>query len=427
MNQNIAFVDDEPNVLESLKWVFKDEPYNTFTFQSPLEVLERIKKDEFAVVVADQVMPEIEGIKFLQMVKERWPSTVCIIMTAHADLQMAINAVNQGNIFRFVFKPWDIMEMKTAVKNAIDLYELKAEVRRLWQITKSQNRQLLDLNQKLKMKVNEQVREIQNTEEERRKLEIQLIQSQKMKALGTLAGGVAHDFNNILSGIMGYTEVASLLVNGDTQVKGILDKVLEAGERAKDLIRQILSFSKQAEEKQSPMKINPVIEEVIKLLKASLPPNIEIHEDIDGESHLLEADPTRIHQILMNLCTNSAYAMRKKGGALKVSLVNVELDHKGAAIHHNLKPGNYLKLSVTDTGHGMNQGTMERIFDPYFTTKEKGKGTGLGLAVVHGIVENYHGAIIVESEPDKGAAFHVYLPCIQLNDRKTIELGEVVL
>ena len=141
MTQKIAFVDDEPNVLESLKWVFKDEPYNTFTFQSPFEVLEKMKEDEFAVVVADQVMPEIEGIKFLQLVKERRPSTVCIIMTAHADLQIAINAMNQGNIFRFVFKPWDVMEMKTTIRNAIDLYELKAEVRRLWKITKSQNKQ----------------------------------------------------------------------------------------------------------------------------------------------------------------------------------------------------------------------------------------------------------------------------------------------
>ena len=182
MKRKIAFVDDEPNVLESLKWVFKDEPYLTYTFQSPFDVLEKIKTHEFAVVVADQVMPEIEGINLLKLVKEIRPSTICIIMTAHADLQIAISAVNQGNIFRFVFKPWDIMEIKTAVKNAIDFYELKSEISGLWKVTKNQNRQLLELNRKLKMKVHEQNQEIQQTEVVRRELEAQLIHSQKMEA-----------------------------------------------------------------------------------------------------------------------------------------------------------------------------------------------------------------------------------------------------
>ena len=148
MNRKIAFIDDEPNVLESLKWVFKDEPYNTYTFHDPFEVLEKMEEDEFAVVVADQVMPDIEGIKFLQLVKEKRPATVCIIMTAQPDLKIAVNAINQGNIFRFVHKPWDIVEIKTTVKNAVDLYDLKAEIRRLWQLTKKQNEQLLEFNQK---------------------------------------------------------------------------------------------------------------------------------------------------------------------------------------------------------------------------------------------------------------------------------------
>ena len=156
MTQKVAFVDDEQSVLESLKWVFKDEPYEIFIFTDPFELLAKFDGNEFAVVVADQVMPEIEGIPFLQLVKEKSPATVCIIMTAHADLKIAIDAMNKGNIFRFVFKPWDIVEIKTAVKNAVDLYELKSEIRRLWQVTKNQNEQLLELNQKLKDKVDEQ-------------------------------------------------------------------------------------------------------------------------------------------------------------------------------------------------------------------------------------------------------------------------------
>ena len=415
MSYKIAFVDDEANVLESLKWVFKDEPYNTFTFQHPLEVLEKIDDEEFAVVLADQLMPEIEGIKFLQLVKEKKPSTVCMIMTAQPDIKIAINAMNQGNIFRFVSKPWDIMELKTAVKNAIDQYELKSEIRRLWQITKKQNDQLLILNQKLKEKVDKQTEEIKQTEKERRDLEVQLIQSQKMEAIGTLAGGIAHDFNNILSGIVGYTEIASLLVNKDPQVKGILNKVLKACERAKSLIDQILSFSRQKKQEEEPIQIGPIIEEVIKLLKASLPPGIKIIEDISGKTEVINADPTRIHQILMNLCTNSTHAMKEKGGVLKVSLAPVELDANEACAYHNLTSGSYLKLSVSDTGHGISQSTMKRIFDPYFTTKEKGEGTGLGLSVVHGIVKNYKGAIIVDSEPGKYTRFDVYLPHLKLS------------
>jgi len=415
MSYKIAFVDDEANVLESLKWVFKDEPYNTFTFQHPLEVLEKIDDEEFAVVLADQLMPEIEGIKFLQLVKEKKPSTVCMIMTAQPDIKIAINAMNQGNIFRFVSKPWDIMELKTAVKNAIDQYELKSEIRRLWQITKKQNDQLLILNQKLKEKVDKQTEEIKQTEKERRDLEVQLIQSQKMEAIGTLAGGIAHDFNNILAGIVGYTEIASLLVNKDPQVKGILKKVLKACERAKSLIDQILSFSRQKKQEEEPIQIGPVIEEVLKLLKASLPSGIKIIEDVSGKTEVINADPTRIHQILMNLCTNSTHAMKETGGVLKVSLAPVELDINDACVFHNLTPGSYLKLSVSDTGHGMSQSTMKRIFDPYFTTKEKGEGTGLGLSVVHGIVKNYKGAIIVDSEPGKYTRFDVYLPRLKLS------------
>ena len=415
MNRRIAFVDDEPNVLESLKWVFKDEPYETHTFQNPFDTLEKLEENEFAVVVADQVMPDIEGIKFLQLVKEKRPATVCIIMTAQPDLKIAIDAMNQGNIFRFVHKPWDIVEIKTIVKNAVDLYDLKTEIRRLWQLTKKQNEQLRDLNQKLKEKVDEQTEEIKQTEEERRELEIQLMQSQKMEALGTLAGGIAHDFNNILSGIVGYTEVAGLLAEENPQVKGILNKVLEACERARSLITQILSFSRHKKEELEPIQIGPVIKEVVKLLRASLPPDIEIIENIEGYSELVEADPTRIHQILMNLCTNSAHAMKEKGGTLKIDLIPLEVDSNEAHSYDNLTPGSYFKLSVSDTGHGMSQAIIERIFDPYFTTKEKGEGTGLGLSVVHGIIKNYKGAIVVESKPEEYTTFDVYLPRLNLS------------
>lgn len=416
MGRKIAFIDDEPNVLEALKWVFKDEPYELNIFDHPSDLLNRLETEEFAVVVADQVMPEMEGIELLQIVKERCPSTVCIIMTAHADLKIAINAMNKGNIFRFVFKPWDIVELKTNIKNAVDLYELKAEVRRLWKITKDQNEQLLDLNSKLKVKVVEQNREIIQTEKERNELEVQLIDAQKMEAMGTLASGIAHDFNNILSGIVGYSEVAMLLADNDKQVSNILGKILEACDRAKSLINQVLSFSRQNYQAhdEEPIQVAPIISEVIKLLKVSLPENIEIKENIDKDTGLIKASPTMIHQVIMNLCTNAIHAMKENGGILSITLFTTELTPDNPLINSYVKPGHYLRLIISDNGPGIPSETMEKIFDPYFTTKEKGEGTGLGLSVVHGIVKNYNGAVTVDSEANVQTTFDVILPLMIL-------------
>ena len=418
MGHQIAFIDDEPNVLEALKWVFKDEPYELSIFYSPSDLLNSLESQEFAVVVADQVMPEMEGIKLLQLVKEKCPATVCIIMTAHADLKIAINAMNQGNIFRFVFKPWDIVELKTAVKNAIDLYELKAEVHRLWKITKDQNEQLLDLNSKLKVKVVEQNREIRQTEKERNELEVQLINAQKMEAMGTLASGIAHDFNNILSGIVGYSEVAMLLADKDKQVSNILGKILEACDRAKSLINQVLSFSRQNYQAhdEEPIQVAPIISEVVKLLKVSLPENIEIKENINKNTGLIKASPTMIHQVIMNLSTNAIHAMKANGGVLSIDLSTVKLDSESYQINNDMKPGHYLKLTISDNGPGIPAETMEKIFDPYFTTKDKGEGTGLGLSVVHGIIKNYKGTISVNSEPNVLTTFEAVLPLMILPD-----------
>ena len=412
MGHKIAFIDDEPNVLESLKWIFMDESYEINTFEHPLDLLNALPAEEFAVVVADQVMPEMEGIKLLQIVKEKYPATVCIIMTAHADLKIAINAMNQGNIFRFVFKPWDIVELKTAVKNAIDLYELKTEVRRLWEITRNQNEQLLDLNSKLKVRVVEQNREIRHTEMKRNELEAQLINAQKMEAMGTLASGIAHDFNNILSGIVGYSEVAMLLADSNKQVSNILEKILEACDRAKSLINQVLSFSRQNYQAidEEPVQVAPIISEVVKLLRISLPENIEIKENIDSNAGLIKASPTMIHQVIMNLCANAIYAMKVNGGTLLIELSTTMLDPDSSLINNYVKPGHYLKLTISDNGPGIPVDTMEKIFDPYFTTKEKGEGTGLGLSVVHGIVKNYKGAVTVRSEAYVQTTFDVLLP-----------------
>jgi len=249
-------------------------------------------------------------------------------------------------------------------------------------------------------------------EEEKKKLEAQLQQSQKMEAIGTLAGGIAHDFNNILSLIIGYTELAMGNLPKDSRARSDMNKLLKAGERAKDLVKQILTFSRHTEQEQKPILIHPIIKEALKLLRSTLPTTIEIRQNISSANMVL-ADPTHIHQVIMNLCTNAYHAMNEKGGVLEVSLSDIELDSEFTAKHLNAYPGPYLRLTVSDTGQGIEEKAIDRIFEPYFTTKEKSGGTGMGLAVVHGIVKSHGGIITVYSKPGKGSTFNVFLPRIE--------------
>ncbi len=271
------------------------------------------------------------------------------------------------------------------------------------------------------------VSESRRAQDEKIKLEKQLQQAQKMEAIGTLAGGIAHDFNNILAAIIGYTEIASFSLEKGSNTESNLQKALEASKRAKDLVRRILSFSRQSDPKREPVNMAPLVKETLKLLRASLPTTIEIHSHIENESGIIEADTTQIHQVLMNLCTNAAHAMENKGGVLDVRLTKVKRDAVSATENPEPEKRNYLKLTVRDSGSGMQANIIERIFDPYFTTKEKGKGTGLGLAVVRGIVKSHGGCITVKSEPEKGSTFDVYFPCIEPEAESTIKMTDETL
>ncbi len=243
--------------------------------------------------------------------------------------------------------------------------------------------------------------------------ELQLRQAQKMESIGTLAGGIAHDFNNILNAIIGYTDLA--MIRESDEVQGLRDdlrQVRTAADRAASLVRQILTFSRKQHQEKSPLQISLVIKEALKLLRASIPTTIDIRQDIQAQDTVL-ADPTEIHQLIMNLCTNAFQAMADQGGVLQVTLLKKALlGYTMTDSGSDLPPGSYLVLTVSDTGCGMDQETRARIFDPYFTTKELGKGTGLGLAVTHGIVKGHQGGIVVNSEPGRGTTFEVYLPAI---------------
>jgi PAS domain S-box-containing protein len=254
---------------------------------------------------------------------------------------------------------------------------------------------------------------VKGSQEEKARLEARLRQAQKMEAIGTLAGGISHDFNNILAAMMGYTELVLLNHPEGTRVHHYLDEILNAGDRAKNLVSQILAFSRQSESERKPIQLRPIVKESLKLLRASLPATIEIRQDIGTDEAIVLADPTQIHQIIMNLCTNAAQAMRENGGILEVGLHQVQADQDLCAAHPDLRPGPCVALTVGDTGCGMTQDVLDRIFEPYFTTKEKGEGTGLGLAVVHGIVTGYGGVISVKTEPARGSVFKIYLPALE--------------
>ncbi len=243
-----------------------------------------------------------------------------------------------------------------------------------------------------------------------------LREMQKMEAIGTLASGISHDFNNILSAIIGYSELANYQLRNNKSCFDSINEIMKAGYRAKDLVAQILAFSRRGEHELRPLHLKPVIKEVLKLIKASLPSTIEIRENLKIEAGAVMADPTQIHQIMMNLCTNAAHAMAEEGGILEVLLYDIIFDEKLTVSHPEMIPGRYTVLSVSDTGQGMTPGIVERIFEPYFTTKEKGVGTGMGLAVVHGIVKSYGGTINVQSEPGAGTTFRIYFPSIQTDN-----------
>ncbi len=261
---------------------------------------------------------------------------------------------------------------------------------------------------------------------EREKAEHQLRQAQKLEALGTLAGGIAHDFNNLLAAVIGFGELIKDHAPKESRERRHAERILVAGVRGRELVRQMLTFSRRTEEEKKPLHLSGIVNESVKLLRASIPSSVSIRLSVTSESGLILGDPVQIQQILMNLATNAAYAMREQGGSLEIDLSDFSISTSSVNLHR-MEPGRYMKLAVRDTGVGMPSEIMDKIFDPFFTTKKVGEGTGLGLSVVLGIVKQSRGYIFVESEPGKGSTFEVYFPKVEeTSTAKTSAADEII-
>lgn len=339
----------------------------------------------------------------------------------HLFEAIAVTTVNES----FLLIAHDLShfdEKRITIQKGRDIAIEKGALQRL-------QRELVTARNSLEERVRQRTRQLQEAnvrladeltmrkrlEQERAEIIWQLQQAQKMEAIGTLAGGIAHDFNNILAAILGFTELSLNEASENSVQRNNLKQVLHATHRARDLIRQILTFSRQSKPDPKPIQPKAVVQEALKLLRASLPAGIEIEHDIKSDALAL-ADPTQLHQVVMNLCTNAAQAMLPEGGVLTVRLHDLRLLPTDLAVYPDLQAGMHIELTVKDRGHGMTDEILRRIFEPFFTTKELGKGTGMGLSVVHGIVKSCRGAIYVNTQPGVGTLFRVLLPIVEAVD-----------
>jgi signal transduction histidine kinase len=368
---HIILVEDDPVDIEMEMDLLEQEGLHCEirTVQTREQYLSAIEEGSPDLIIADYKLPAFDGFTALALAHARIPEVPFIFVTGSLGEEVVIQALKNG---------------------ATD-YILKDRLRRL---PIAVRRALQERKEHL----------------EHRQLQSQLLQSQKLEAIGTLAGGIAHDFNNILGGILGYTEAALYELPEDSEARGHLKNALALVGRATSLVRQILAFSRKDVAERKPVASHALVKEALKLLRASIPSTIEIRAEISPEAGMIMADPTQIHQVLLNLCTNAVHAMEGGMGVLSIRLSPEVLDAAAARAAGDLPPGRYVKLTVADTGSGIDPAILDRIFEPFFSTKEKQKGTGLGLWVVHGIIKSHGGSISVTSTPGTGSSFSVRLP-----------------
>ncbi len=410
----ILAIDDKQDNLVTVTAVLKSliPGCRVITAKSGLEGIEMARTELPDTILLDIRMPQMDGYEVCKRLKndERTKHIPIIMLTAinnePKDLVKGLSAGADA----YLTKPLDesvlVAQVNTALR--IKAAEDRLRDRKEWleEMVSARTAELTQTNRLLKKEIEEHHR----AEKEKLLVEAQLRQAQKMEAMGTLSGGIAHDFNNMLGIIIGNTELALDDVPDWNPAHGFLEKIHLASLRAKDVIRQLLSFSRKTLGQRKVMDISPVIKESMKMLRATIPTSVEFREDVSGDLSWVLADPSQISQVMINLCTNAAHAMEDEGGVLQVNLEDVEIEGAEALPHPDLDLARYVKLVVKDTGQGIGTDVLDRIFDPYFTTKDVGKGSGLGLSVVHGIVKGHNGHIRVESTLGKGTAFEIFFP-----------------
>ncbi len=370
----------------------------------------------FAVAFLDVHMPPgPDGLKTAEMIREADPHIEIVIVTGHADIhprQMA-SRIQPANKLLYIQKPFHQYEIFQFASSLGAKWHMECKLEQFHDKLENEIEErtcaLRDANESLR----KYIADLEELEKKKKELEIRLQHSHRMEAIGTLSGGIAHDFNNILFPLIGYTELAKTYVPADNPAQEKLNEVIQAANRAKNLVGQILTFSRKTEEKMQPFNLLPIFKETIKLLKSSFPSTIRFHQNIELQDGLVNGDPSKIQQILMNLCTNAYQSVEEEGGDIEVTLTNIRIHEKDYILYPDIEPGSFIKLEVIDNGCGMDRKTLRKIFDPYFTTKPEGEGTGLGLSIVHGIVKNHGGHIHVYSEPGHGTRFSIYLPLLE--------------
>ena len=365
----ILIVDDDRKMRDSLQGLFSLQKYSSVTCGSVQEAKRYLDTTSFDLVLLDLMLGEENGFAVMDYIVDHRFDPFVVIMTGRASADSAIKALRKG-AYDYLKKPFEPDELLTTVKNALSQKKL---------------------------------------ERENYQLNAQLQQAQKLEAIGTLTGGIAHDFNNILGIILGYTEIAERQIAHSNTAQKALEQVKAASLRARDIVSQLLTFTRKERHKPEVLDIRPIIKEALKILRSTIPTSIEFQFQIPTEPATVKVEETHVHQLLINLCTNASHAMAN-GGRLVVELENVSLGKSDLSFDDKLHPGDFVKLSVRDTGHGIPAEDIQRIFDPYFTTKEIGKGSGLGLSVILGIVKSYGGGVKVTSAPGKGTSFEIYLP-----------------
>lgn len=410
----ILIVDDNEQNLYLLEALLGGNGHEVVSAVNGSKALEIAVSNPPDLIISDILMPVMDGFSLCRewQMDKRLKSVPFIFYTAtYTDPKDEQLALSLGAV-RFIVKPEEPARFMEIIQGVLDNFT-SSILPSPDSASMQEEVYLKEYNERLISKLEQKMLALEKETAERKVTEKQLRHAQKMEAVGTLASGIAHDFNNILTAIIGFSEIAKSQLSSTDAINDDLDKVISAGHRAASLVEQILTFSRQGEENYEPLNMQLIIQESFKLLRASLPSTIELKTESTGDYGVIMANATQMQQVIMNLCTNAKHAIGGSNGNITVSLSEIQVAETDTLKDcPQIIPGKYLHLEVSDTGCGMNELMQNRIFDPFYTSKVKGEGTGLGLAVVHGIVQQHHGEISVKSELGQGSTFHIYLPVI---------------